>query len=220
MSSNAVSYGSRPLTRDESSTLFGRTMMLVAATAAFFALGVYAARDISPGWSWVFFVASFAVLFGISAAVQRSGQAAIALLFAFGSLLGASVASVIGYAAGSDPETLWKAGAATALFVAAFGTAGYATRRDLSNLARLLNWALFGLIIFGLVAVLVQIPSGSILYAVLGLLIFAGLTSYDFQRLRRSKDIRTAPLLAASIFLDILNVFFLFVSFWGGGGDE
>jgi FtsH-binding integral membrane protein len=41
--------------------------------------------------------------------------------------------------------------------------------------------------------------------------IFAAFTMVDFQRLRRSKDIRTAPLLAASIFLDILNVFLFFL---------
>jgi FtsH-binding integral membrane protein len=43
----------------------------------------------------------------------------------------------------------------------------------------------------------------------------AGLTAFDFQRLRRSQDIRTAPLLAASIFLDILNVFLLLLSPFG-----
>jgi FtsH-binding integral membrane protein len=35
----------------------------------------------------------------------------------------------------------------------------------------------------------------------------------------RSQDIRTAPLLAASIFLDILNVFLLLLSLFGGGRD-
>jgi FtsH-binding integral membrane protein len=49
--------------------------------------------------------------------------------------------------------------------------------------------------------------------------IFAGLTAFDFQRLRRGQDIRTAPLLAASIFLDILNVFLLLLSLFGGGRD-
>jgi uncharacterized protein len=41
------------------------------------------------------------------------------------------------------------------------------------------------------------------------------LTAFDFQRLRRGQDIRTAPLLAASIFLDILNVFLLLLSLFG-----
>lgn len=61
------------------------------------------------------------------------------------------------------------------------------------------------------IVVITQIPNGSLIYSVAALVIFAGLTSYDFQRLRNPKDIRTAPLLAASIFLDILNVFLLSV---------
>ena len=39
----------------------------------------------------------------------------------------------------------------------------------------------------------------------------AGLTMFDFQRLHRSQDIDSAPLMAASIFLDILNVFLFFL---------
>ena len=69
---------------------------------------------------------------------------------------------------------------------------------------------------FGIVLIFVQIPGGALIYAILGLVIFAGFTMYDFQRLRRTKDIRAAPLLAASIFLDVLNVFLLFLSIFGG----
>jgi FtsH-binding integral membrane protein len=41
--------------------------------------------------------------------------------------------------------------------------------------------------------------------------IFAGLTMFDFQRLRNSSDVDSAPLIAASIFLDALNVFMFFL---------
>jgi hypothetical protein len=41
-----------------------------------------------------------------------------------------------------DPRALWQAGGATALFIAGFGAAGYATRRDLAPLARVCFWAL------------------------------------------------------------------------------
>jgi FtsH-binding integral membrane protein len=75
------------------------------------------------------------------------------------------------------------------------------------------------LFVFGIVTIFVQIPNAALIYAILGLVIFAGLTAFDFQRLRRSQDIRTAPLLAASIFLDILNVFLLLLSLFGGGRD-
>jgi DnaK suppressor protein len=47
--------------------------------------------------------------------------------------------------------------------------------------------------------------------------IIAGLTMVDFQRLRRSTDIGEAPLMAASIFLDILNVFLFFTAPHNGG---
>jgi FtsH-binding integral membrane protein len=68
---------------------------------------------------------------------------------------------------------------------------------------------LFALIAFGIELDFVQIPGGALIYAVAGLAIFAGLTLFDFHRLRRTQEIRTAPLLAASIFLDVLNVFLL-----------
>jgi modulator of FtsH protease len=155
----------------------------------------------------------------MNSAVQRSEQLALGLLFAFGLLLGLAVGPTIAYYVGVDPQAVWQAGGATALFIAGFGAAGYATRRDLSGLARAFFWALVALIVFGIVLIFVQIPGGELIYAIVGLVIFAGLTAYDFQRLRRTKDIRTAPLLAASIFLDILNVFLLFLSIFSGGDD-
>ena len=111
-----------------------------------------------------------------------------------------------------DPRALWQAGGATALFIAGFGAAGYATRRDLSAVARICFWALLALIVFGIAAIFVNIPGGDLVYSVLGLVIFAGFTMFDFQRLRNNTDISIAPLIAASIFLDVLNVFLFFLS--------
>ena len=204
-----------PLTRDETGTLLGQTMGLVAVTAGFFALGAYLGRDLSYGWGWVLYIAAFACLFGLNVAAQRSEQMAIALLFGFGVLIGLATAPTIAYYASTDPKVVWQAGGATALFIAGFGAAGYATRRDLSALARVFFGALIALIVFGIVAIFVQIPHGQLIYAIAGLVIFAGLTAYDFQRLRRTEDIRAAPQLAASIFLDVLNVFLLFLSLFG-----
>ena len=204
-----------PMTRDETGTLLGQTMGLVAVTAGLFALGAYLGRDISYGWGWVFFIAAFGVLLALNAAAQRSEGLAITLLFGFGVLIGLAVSPTISYYASTEPQVLWQAGGATALFIAGFGAFGYATRRDLSAIARVCFWALIALIVFGIVLIFVQIPNGSLIYAIVGLVIFAGLTAYDFQRLRRAQDIRTAPLLAASIFLDILNVFLLLLSIFG-----
>ena len=71
--------------------------------------------------------------------------------------------------------------------------------------------ALFAIILFGIVLIFVHIPHASLIYSILGLVIFAGLTMFDFQRLRRSKNMDSAPLIAASIFLDALNVFLFFL---------
>jgi modulator of FtsH protease len=70
------------------------------------------------------------------------------------------------------------------------------------------------------VLIFVQIPNGALIYSVLGLVIFAAITMIDFQRLRRSTDIQSAPLLAASIFLDILNVFLFFLQIFTRGDDR
>ena len=204
-----------PLTRDESGTLLGQTMGLVAVTAGLFALGAYLGRDLSYGWGFVLFIASFGLLLGISFAARRSERLAITLLFGFGVVIGLATAPTIAYYASTSPQAVWQAGGATALFIAGFGAYGYATRRDLSAIARFCFWALIALIVFGIVLIFVQIPNGQLIYAILGLAIFAGLTAFDFQRLRRTQDIRAAPLLAASIFLDILNVFLLFLSLFG-----
>jgi uncharacterized protein len=204
-----------PLSRGETGALLGQTMGLVALTSGVFALGAYVGRDASGGWAIGSYIAAFTLLLGINAAAQRSEQLAVGLLFGFGLLLGLAVAPTVAYYAGADPQVVWEAGGATALFIAGFGAAGYASRRDLSRLARSLYWALLALIAFGIVLVFVQIPGGALIYAIAGLAIFAGLTLFDFQRLRQTKDIRTAPLLAASIFLDVLNVFLLFLSLFG-----
>lgn len=183
------------LTRDEARTLLGRAMGLVAVTAGAFALGAYLGRNVAYQGGWLFFIASLVCLVGLNGAAQRSEQAAIALLFGFGVLTGLAVSPTLAYYVSADPQAVWQAGAATALFVGGFGAAGYATRRDLSALARGLFWAVLALIAFGIVTIFVQIPNGAIIYAIVGLVVFAELTAFDFQRLRRSKDIRDAPLL-------------------------
>jgi uncharacterized protein len=198
-------------TRDRTRTLFGQTMGYVAVTAGFFALGAYLGRNLGHGWAIVGYIAAFVCLISMNFTVRRSGTVTAGLLFGVGVLLGVAVSPTIVYYTTTNPQVVWQAGGAAALFVAGFGAAGYATRRDLSGLARVSFFALIALIIFGIVLIFVHIPHGSLVYSVLGLVIFAGLTMFDFQRLRRSKDLNAAPLIAASIFLDLLNVFLFFL---------
>ena len=201
---------SRTASSDDTHTLFGQTMGYVAATAGLFALGAYLGRDLPYGFSFAGYIAALVCLFCMNF-TRQSGGASAGLLFAVGLLLGLSSAPMIVYYASTDPAVLWQAGGATALFIAGCGAIGYATRQDLSALGRLSFWALVALIIFGIVMIFASIPGGELAYCILGLVIFAGLTMFDFQRLRLTSDVDSAPLMAASIFLDALNVFDFFL---------
>src|SRR3954469_14952532 len=197
----------RPIAHDRARALLGQVMGFVAVTVGFTALGAYLGRDLSGATGLVLFIAAFACIIGLNvAAAKGREQLAIALLFGLGLLLGLAVAPVIADYANADPSAVWQAAGATAAFVGGCGAYGYATRRDLSSWARTLFWALLGLIVFGTVAIFVSIPNGNIVYAVLGLGIFGGFTIFDFNRLRRGSADSPVPI-AASIFLDIFNVF-------------
>jgi len=203
--------GGYAATGDQTRTLFSQTMWYVAITAGIFALGSYVGRNLSPGVAIVCYIAAFVCLFGMRFSVRRSAPLTVGLLFAVGALLGLALSPTISYYAAADPSAVWSAGGATALFIAGFGAAGYATRRDLAVVGRVSFIALIALIVFGIVLIFVHIPHGSLIYSVLGLVIFAGLTMFDFQRLRRNSDLNSAPFIAASIFLDALNVFLFFL---------
>jgi FtsH-binding integral membrane protein len=196
-------------------TLFGQVMWAVSATAGLFALGAYLGRDLGNGMAFVFYILAFVCLIGMRFAIRSSAGLGMALLFGVGLLMGLGTSPMLTYYAEADPQALWEAGAATALFIAGCGAFGYATRTDLSGF-----WALLALIGFGVVLIFVHIPGGAVIYSILGLVIFAGLTMVDFQRLRRSTDMDSAPLIAASIFLDALNVFQFFLQLFGGRGRD
>jgi FtsH-binding integral membrane protein len=197
--------------------VFGQVMGLVAVTLGFFTLGAYLGRHLTEGASLVCFIGGFVCIVGLNFARRREGLA-ITLLFAGGLLLGLGLGGVLNRYAEAEPEAVWQAAAATALFVGGLGSVGYAIRRDLSSFYRFLFVALIALIVFGLVTVFVSIPGGNVIYALLGLLIFGGYTVLDFNRMRRAGMEEAVPL-AAGIFLDVVNIFLFFLRLFGGGRD-
>jgi modulator of FtsH protease len=207
------------VTRDRTRAVFGQVMGLVAFTCGFAALGAYLARDMA-GHSWfLFFIGAMACVFGLNFATRAGReQLAIGLLFGMGLLLGMAMSQVIVYYAKTNPSAVYQATVATAGFVGGLGAIGYATRRDLSHWARALFWSLLALIAFGVISLIVAIPHSNVIYCILGLVIFGGFTIFDFNRLRRTSDMRSAVPIAASIFLDIFNVFLFMLSLFGGGG--
>jgi FtsH-binding integral membrane protein len=126
--------------RDQAHTLFAQTMGYVAGTAALFALGAWAGHKMTGGLGIVAYIAAFAALIGMRFAARTSLGLTVGLLGAFGLLIGLAVGPTVAYYASADPRAVWEAGGATALFIAGFGAAGYATRRDLAVVARVCFW--------------------------------------------------------------------------------
>ena len=208
--------GSVPLSRDQSRAVFGQVMGYVALTLGFLALGAYIGRNMSGGAGILFFIAGFGCVFGLNIASSRGkNQLAITLLFGLGLFLGLALGPVLNSYAQADPSALWQAAGATGGFVAVLGAGGYATRRDLSSWARFLFFALLALLVFGIVAIFVSIPHENVIWSVAGLVIFGGYTIFDFNRLRRAGSDSAVPI-AASIFLDVLNIFLFFLQLFGG----
>lgn len=211
---SAIGYASG-LPTSPARTLFGRVMGLVALTVGVATLGVYLARNTGGAMWFIAWLLALGCLIGLNVANARGNHGlALALLLAFGLLIGASVSTTVNYYSATDPTAVRQAFGATALFVAGLGAGGYATRRDLSFLYRLAFWLLLGLILVGVALIFVRIPSIYTAWAIAGLAVFGLYTVIDFNRLRRAGQEEAIPL-AAGIFLDVLNVFLLFLRLFG-----
>ncbi|ADB48914.1 Bax inhibitor-1/YccA family protein [Conexibacter woesei] len=207
--------GAQPVEGVAARALFGRVMGLVAITCGFAALGAWAGRDLTGLWWLLPWVGAIVCVVGLNVAARRAPALAVVLLFGLGFLLGLAVGVTVVWYAENEPTVVWQAAGATGLTVAAMGTWGYATRRDLSYLYRTLFWCLLALIAFGFVIVLFGIEGASTIYALGGIAIFAGYTLVDFNRLRRAGKDEAVPL-AAGIFLDVFNLFLFFLQLFGG----
>jgi FtsH-binding integral membrane protein len=212
---SATGYADRSAVVSRTPALFGRVMALVAVTVGFATLGVWVARD-SGGAAWfIAWLLAIGCLIGLNVVNARGNTGlAVLLLLAFGLLMGASVATTVNYYAATDPTAVRQAFGATALFVGALGCGGYAVRRDLSFLYRVLFWLLLGLIVASIVLIFVRIPAAYTVWSLFGLVVFGLYTIVDFNRLRHGGTEEAVPL-AAGIFLDVLNIFLLFLRLFG-----
>jgi modulator of FtsH protease len=207
------------MTRDAAGTLLGQTMGLVAVTAGLFAVGAYVGCNLAYQWGWLLFIAAFACLIGMNVTTQQSEGLTVTLLFGFGLLIGLAVAPTLSYYASAGPQAVWQAGRATALFIAGFGAAGYATRRDLSG-AR--PHPLLGPNRADPVRHRYYLRRHPERCADLCGPRSGGLRGLDGVRLPAPSPQPRHPnrsVARGSIFLDILNVFILLLSLFGGGDD-
>ncbi len=208
--------------REDARAIFARVMFLVAVTAGFSAVGAYVGRDLSGGWALACWGGSLALTIAIGFGRRReeATRLQMTMLFGVGALLGVAIGPTLeSYASVEGGGTLIaQAAGLTALFMAVMGAVGYLTTRDLSALGRVSFIGLIALLAFGIVAIFVNIPGGDLIWCIGGLVVFAGLTIFDFWRLRRAGNGDVA-LIALSIFLDAFNVFLFILRLMGGSRD-
>ena len=201
--------------RASAATLFGQVMGLVALTVGAATLGVFVARSWGGAFWFISWLLAMGCLVGLNVANSRGNTGlALGLLLTFGVLIGISVSATVNYYAATDPTAVRQAFGATALFVAALGSAGYAVRRDLSFLYRLAFWLLLALLAAGFVLIFVRIPAAYTVWSLVGLAVFGLYVVIDFNRLRHAGTDEAIPL-AAGIFIDVLNVFLIFLRLFG-----
>jgi uncharacterized protein len=112
----------------------------------------------------------------------------------------------------------------TAASFGALSLYGYTTQRDLSGIGSFLMMGLFGIILASLVNVFTQSPMFQFLISVIGVLVFAGLTAWDTQRLKTEylygamdgeTEERSAIIGALSLYLNFINLFTLLLQLLG-----
>jgi uncharacterized protein len=100
---------------------------------------------------------------------------------------------------------------------------GYTTQRDLSPIGSFLIMGLFGIILASLVSIFFPSPGLTFVISVVGVLVFAGLTAYDTQRIKEMYSVmddgtvagRKAVMGALSLYLDFINLFLMLLRLMG-----
>jgi FtsH-binding integral membrane protein len=153
-----------------------------------------------------------------AAATRVSTMAAAAMFFVYAAMTGVTFSTIfLVYTATSIASTFFV----TAGAFAGLSAVGLVTRKDLSAMGRFAIFALFGLILASLANLFLQSSGLQWLITVVGILVFAGLTAYDTQRLKRIFESGAVhanlPIVGAlTLYLDFINMFLFLLRIFGG----
>lgn len=170
---------------------------------------------------WVVIFAPLALVFYLSFRVHKMSVAAAQTTFwIYAALMGVSLSSLmLVYTGESIVQTFFV----TAASFGALSLYGYTTKRDLSAMGSFMVMGLFGLIIASLVNIFLQSSGLQWAISVLGVIIFAGLTAWDTQKIKEmyfesdSVEVagRKAIMGALTLYLDFVNLFIFMLRFLG-----
>ena len=167
------------------------------------------------------FVVTLGLVFFMSFRIDRlQVSTAMALFMAYAALLGVMLSSVFLTYTGASITRVFFISAAS---FGALSLYGYTTQRDLSAMGSFLIMGLFGLILAMLVNMFLKSSGLDFAISAIGVLIFAGLTAWDTQRIKEMYDVqddgsvagRKAVMGALALYLDFINLFLFLLRFLG-----
>ncbi len=170
---------------------------------------------------WVIMLSPLAVVLAMSFGVNRMSTVTLqALFWAFTVLMGLSMSTIFFvYTGASIAQTFF----ATAAAFAGLSLYGYTTKRNLTGMGSFLIMGLVGLIVASILNMFLQSGTLSWVISCAGVLIFAGLTAYDTQKIKSMYQYvagtdmmgKTAIMGALTLYLDFINMFQFLLSFMG-----
>ena len=170
---------------------------------------------------WVVMLAPLGMVFFLSARVHAmSVSAAQTTFWIFAALMGLSLSSIfLVFTSASIVQTFFI----TAASFGALSLFGYTTKRDLTGWGSFLIMGVFGLIIAMVVNIFLASPALQFAISAIGVLVFAGLTAYDTQKIKEmyfeGDEVlvagRKAIMGALTLYLDFINLFSFLLSFLG-----
>ena len=173
---------------------------------------------------WVVMFAPLAFVFGFGAAINRmSAATAQTVFYVFAAVMGISISSIFLVFTGYSIAQVFLI---TSIAFAGLSLWGYTTKKDISGWGSFLVMGVIGLIVASIVNIF--LASSALMFAIsaIGVLIFAGLTAYDTQKIKTeylahahhgdTEWLGKAAIMGAlSLYLDFINMFMLLLQLFG-----
>ena len=173
------------------------------------------------GLGWLITLSPLAIVFAMSFGMARMRTSTLQILFwAFAGLMGLSMSTLfLAYTGASIAQTFF----ATAAAYLGLSLYGYTTKRDLSGFGTFLIMGVVGILVAMLINMFLQSSALALGISAIGVLLFAGLTAYDTQRIKSlyfqvagtEMAGKTVVMGALQLYLDFINMFQFLLSFMG-----
>ncbi len=196
-------------------------VLLTGIVALLFARSGLAEQVLTTPLRWLVMLAPLGFVMVLSFGINRlSTTAAQGIYWAFTVVMGLSMSSIFLVYTGESVATTFFA---TAAAFAGLSLYGYTTKRDLSAFGTFLIMGVVGLLVAMVINIFVQSTALQMAISFIGVLLFAGLTAYDTQKIKSmyfyvaGSDMvgKSVIMGALTLYLDFINMFTFLLQFMG-----